>query len=77
MTNSEFRQWITGYFTLADESFLDKNQIKVIQNHAALVATVEPLDTDISTFLNFLALNIDQYDQVCCEKAKPMILRAQ
>lgn len=55
MTNQEFKYWLNGYMALSSEELLNAKQIKIIQNHANLVKTVEEnLDQDIVDFLKAL-----------------------
>lgn len=55
MTNQEFRFWINGYLTLTSEDVIDHSQIRIIINHANLVAAVSnELDDDIKHFVSQL-----------------------
>lgn len=70
MTNEEFKHWINGYFSLSDELFLNKDQVNIIQNHVNLVATIEKLNPDVCSFLNFLIGEISFNGWVCFAQAR-------
>jgi hypothetical protein len=41
MYNSEFRQWLYGYYTLSGSKDLSSKQLWIIKNHLNLVCAVE------------------------------------
>lgn len=56
MTNIEFKSWINGYFELAENSSINKDQIEIIKNHANLVYDTDQfLDQEIQEFLQTLS----------------------
>lgn len=73
MTNKEFKLWIQGYLSLSDEPFLNKKQIIIIENHSNLVSTVECLDAEVYSFLDFLNTEINKHEKVCCVKSRLQI----